>query len=154
MKTYDSAAIAAMVGEAEARYPHEGCGLLFASAQGSLRVQPMANVLDRYHARLPDRFPRTSAQGYLIDPIAQMQALEEAAQQGESLHAIFHSHVEVGAYFSDEDRGLAFDPEGDPLFPGVEYVVLSVRSGRCDGLKAYELGTDGAVREQTLALFA
>jgi [CysO sulfur-carrier protein]-S-L-cysteine hydrolase len=139
-----------MVREAEARYPNEGCGLVFAGADGRLRVQAMENVLDRYHARRPDRFPRTSARGYLIDPLAQLGALEQAAARGETLRAIFHSHVEVGAYFSEEDRAMAFGPDGSPLLSQVEYLVLSVRAGRCDAARAYALGTDSSVREQTL----
>jgi len=151
MNRYDAAAVQAMVREVEARYPSEGCGLVFAVKGGGLRVQPMENVIDRYHARRPDRFPRTSAQGYLIDPMAQLSALEEAERRGEALCAIFHSHVEVGAYFSDEDRALAFGPDGSPLFPAVEYLVLSVKGGKCDVLKAYAFGTDSSVREQVLS---
>jgi proteasome lid subunit RPN8/RPN11 len=152
VKSYDTAALVAMVRESEARFPFEGCGLVFSASGGPLRVQAMENVLDRYHERLPERFPRTSAQGYFMDPLALMQALDEAGGRGETLWAIFHSHVEVGSYFSDEDRALAFGPDGSPLFPGVAYVVLSVRSGRCDAAKAFELGTDGTVDEQTLVL--
>jgi proteasome lid subunit RPN8/RPN11 len=152
MRTYDGAALRAMAREGEARYPREGCGLVFVSPDGVLRVQPMENVLDRYHARLPDRFPRTSERGYLIDPRAQLEALEQAEGRGEALCAVFHSHVEVGAYFSEEDRAMAFGADGSPLFLGVDYLVLSVRGGQCDAVKLFKLGTDSAVSEQTLLL--
>ncbi|HHW78759.1 MAG TPA: hypothetical protein GX399_17285 [Xanthomonadaceae bacterium] len=41
---------------------------------------------------------------------------------------IYHSHPDVGAYFSDEDREKAlFD--GVPIYP-VSYLVIDVRQGK------------------------
>ena len=127
-----------LVAEGEACFPEEACGLVFEGPSGK-RAQAMANVIDRYHARDPDHFPRTARTGYLMEPREQLAALEAAEQGGERLCAIFHSHVDVGAYFSKEDRAMAVTDEGETLYPGVEYLVLSVRNGRCDAIKGFKL---------------
>jgi proteasome lid subunit RPN8/RPN11 len=139
-----------LVAEAERCYPREACGLIFDGSAGP-RVQPMENVIDRYHQRDPQRFPRTSATGYLIDPLRQLAALEAAEQAGERLLSVFHSHVEVGAYFSEEDRAMALTEGGVPLLPGVSYLVLSVRRGRCDDLREFQF-SDGRFEERVLPL--
>jgi proteasome lid subunit RPN8/RPN11 len=126
----------ALVAEAERCYPKEACGLVFEGPSGA-RVLAMENVIDKYHARDPERFPRTSATAYLIDPLKQLAALEAAERAGERLVSVFHSHVEVGAYFSQEDRAMALTEGGTPLLPDVSYLVLSVRGGRCDDLREF-----------------
>ncbi len=136
MSDYPPEVIAAMVAEAERAYPAEGCGFVFAGPAGR-RAEPIPNAVDRYHARDPDRFPRTSRTAYLMDPRRQMEALERADAAGERLAAVFHSHADVGAYFSDEDRAQALSAGGQPLLPGAEYLVLSVRAGGCDRILAF-----------------
>lgn len=148
---YEPTVMRALVAEAQARYPLEACGLVFEGPTG-VRVQPMENALDRYHARDPKRFPRTAATGYLLDPRQQLDALEQAAARGERLAAIFHSHIEVGAYFSAEDRALALTEDGIPLLPQVEYVVLSVRAQVCDEIKGYLFEAGGLCLERDLTL--
>jgi hypothetical protein len=39
----------------------------------------------------------------------------------------------VGVYFSKEDQRQALMDDGEPLWPGVRYLVVSVRSGNVDG---------------------
>ena len=148
---YSGELLRALIAESEARSPDEACGLVFEGPTGP-RVQPIANALDRYHARDPNAFPRTARTGYFMDPKEQLAALEAAEQAGERLCAIFHSHVEVGAYFSDEDRAMALTDEGEPLQPGVEYLVLSVRGGRCDAVKGFKLLGGGQSSERDLPL--
>ncbi len=140
-----------LIVEGEARYPNEACGLVFEGPAGR-RAQAMANALDLYHARDPDHFPRTARTGYLMEPREQLAALEAAEQAGERLCAIFHSHADVGAYFSEEDMAMALDDRGEPLQPGVEYLVLSVRAGRCDAIKGFRLEGQGRSSERDLPL--
>ena len=148
---YSASLLRQLVAEGEARYPDEACGLVFEGLTGK-RVLAMANALDRYHARDPDHFPRTARTGYLMDPREQLAALEAAEQAGDRLCAIFHSHADVGAYFSEEDRTMALIDEGEPLHPGVEYLVLSVRAGRCDAIKGFRLEGQGRSSERDLPL--
>ena len=66
---------------------------------------------------------------------AELQAVAEDA--GGRLWGIVHSHPDVGAYFSSEDREMAMGGGAEPLWPGVAYLVVSVRQGAVDGLRIY-----------------
>ena len=48
--------------------------------------------------------------------------------QGGAIVVVWHSHVEMGAYFSAKDRADAI-VDGVQQVPGAEYLVLGVRSG-------------------------
>ncbi len=45
--------------------------------------------------------------------------------EGFRVSTIYHSHIDVGAYFSDTDKGQAA-PQGEPLYPDATYLVVSV----------------------------
>jgi len=112
-----------------AAYPDEGCGVVIRRASdGALRVRPMENAYDRFHALEPDDFPRTARTAYLFDPREQLAVQKECDQGGEEICCVFHSHVDAGAYFSAEDRRAAL-PDGEPVLPGASYLVVSVRQG-------------------------
>jgi adenylyltransferase/sulfurtransferase len=115
-------------------YPHEGCGVLSGPTLGDGvdAWHPIANILDRMHAEDSQRYPRTAADGYFMDP-AEMLRLERAlAKEQRKVKVIVHSHVEVGAYFSQEDKTRALWA-GEPLLPGVAYLVCGIKAGRPDG---------------------
>lgn len=105
----------------EAAYPSEACGLLVDSGDG-LRIVPCENLQDAMHARDPQRFTRTSATAYFIDPAVLMQ-------HDGRIRCIYHSHPDHGAYFSDEDQRAAvfFD---EPAYADASYLVISVQGGR------------------------
>jgi proteasome lid subunit RPN8/RPN11 len=113
----------------------EACGFVVRRG-GELAVVPIENVADRYHARDPAAFPRTSRDSYLMDPRAQLRLHEELAAAGGEIVAVWHSHVEVGAYLSEKDRADAL-VDGEPVVPGAEYLVLGVRAGRVTEVKAF-----------------
>lgn len=119
-----------------AAYPHEGCGLIFQEAEGLFTQVPMENVYDKYHQRDPERFPRTSRTAYKLDELHVYQLLEAAEARQAKLAAIVHSHCDVGAYFSQEDRDMAA-PNGQPLWPGVVYLVIAVDQRQITEAKAY-----------------
>ncbi|MFL5319696.1 MAG: Mov34/MPN/PAD-1 family protein [Myxococcaceae bacterium] len=120
----------------EACYPNEGCGVIL-KGPGGFRVVPLENVYDRYHAIDPEQFPRTARTAYLIDPRAWLKLSTEAEGRGEAVSHIVHSHADVGAYFSDEDKAMAA-PEGQPLHPGVGYLVVAVNRGRVDNARLFQ----------------
>jgi adenylyltransferase/sulfurtransferase len=112
----------------EPHYPNEACGLVLEGEDGGLKVVPTPNLADKYHALDPEAYPRTSRTFYMINTLE----IAKAQRRGEKLRVIFHSHCDVGDYFSEEDHRQAVDPEGQPLWPGCQYLVVSVREGRTD----------------------
>src|SRR4051812_7648199 len=117
-----------MARAAEAAYPNEACGLVVGAAWNAATHVPMENVYDRYHVRDPERFPRTARTAYLMHPLRLMEEMERAG----GLLAVWHSHCDVGAYFSDEDVRVALGGGEAPLWPGAVYLVVSCRAGKVD----------------------
>lgn len=109
---------------AQAQAPREACGLVVVERDGAPRGEPAENLADHLHAQDPTAFPRDATTAFVLD----VRQIVAAERRGARLVAIVHSHVEVGSYFSAEDRRLATTPDGQaPLYPGVEHVVLDVR---------------------------
>ena len=136
-------------------YPEEVCGVLAGPESDPLRltaVYPVKNILNRLHAEDPVRYPRTAAEGYVLDPKEHMLLERKLSQAGQTIRVIFHSHVDVGAYFSEEDtrRGLW---DGEPLFPGVAYLVCGIKERRPDGaiLARFDAGTRNFTETRILA---
>ncbi|MGQ0508860.1 MAG: Mov34/MPN/PAD-1 family protein [Myxococcaceae bacterium] len=138
-----------MLRHLEAAYPNEGCGLILSGPKG-FRLRPMANAYDRYHGVDPERFPRTSRTAYMFDPKEDLAVQRELDGTGEKIACVVHSHPDVGAYFSQEDRAMAA-PDGDPLLPGVGYLVVAVDQGKTTGAKLF-LWQDGDFREFPVTL--
>ena len=120
---------------ANSTYPAECCGLLLADASGALRFQPIANVAGTAQGAATSA--RTQRDGYVMDPKALLRALEATERAGGHVWGIVHSHPDAGAYFSSEDRNMALGGGEEPLWPGVRYLVVSVRAGRADGARLY-----------------
>ena len=114
----------------EAMYPQEGCGvLLWHEQRGTWRVRPITNAYDRYHALEPVRFPRTSRTAYYFEPREWLLVNQEADAHGEQIACVFHAHTNGIADFSAEDRAQAA-PAGQPVLPGVSYLVVAIEGGR------------------------
>jgi proteasome lid subunit RPN8/RPN11 len=113
-------------------FPDEACGLFIEGSNGP-RLELAENLADKYHKLDPETYPRTARTAYLLDPLL----LANVERRGERVVAIFHSHVRVGAYFSDEDIAQALSPfEEGPLHPGIDYVVLDAQE---DGVRGYKV---------------
>ena len=135
----------------ESKYPEEGCGMIFRTATGALRVHPMRNVYDLYHSKRPETFPRNNRTAYLFDPKEHLAAVESALAAGETLVCVFHSHADVGAYFSGEDKAMAA-PDGLELQPGVLWLVVAVDQAKTTAAKLFrfENGDFLEIRIETL----
>lgn len=133
--TYSTELLAQLAALCEADPRREVCGFLVRRA-GALEVVPVANVADRYHAADPVGFPRTSREAYLMSPEAQLRLHRDLEEHGGEIVAVWHSHVECGAYFSEKDRADAV-VDGQPTVPGAEYLVLGVRRGRVTEAKRF-----------------
>lgn len=128
--------------QARREYPSEACGMLSGPVSGRRRNEPVAvhvmeNVYDRYHEVDPDAYPRTSKTAYLMEPRKQTRLMEGLAEAGTPVVCIYHSHIDVGAYFSEEDEAMALWDE-EPLHPGVGYLVVSVEKGEVAAARSFQ----------------
>lgn len=129
--------------EAEREYPKECCGMILGPRQkkGVLsRLRPCANAQDDYHARDPQNFPRTAETAYFMEPKELLAIQKEARTHEEEIRIIYHSHVDADAYFSEEDARIAL-AEGGPVYPDVDYLVVSVRKGKAAGCNLFRWDT-------------
>lgn len=116
-------------------YPHEACGVLSGPADDPARLTGfhlMENKLGKLHAENPGRYPRTPEEGYVLDPLAYMKLDKALRAEGQTIRVIYHSHVEVGAYFSEEDVKQA-TWDGNPILPGLIYLVCGIKQQQPDG---------------------
>ena len=132
-----------VVGWVEEAYPVEGCGLIL-EKDGEYRVLECENLADKYHEMDPEQFPRTAREFYIIDPMEFMRAED----RGERVAVIFHSHADVGDYFSDEDVNAATLPTDsadeplEPSHPGSDYLVVSTREDGADHATLFRFDAD------------
>ncbi|MBI4197335.1 MAG: M67 family metallopeptidase [Deltaproteobacteria bacterium] len=116
-----------IIRHSESKYPHEACGLLIGPKEQKTVTRFIAckNIYDTMHAKDPTTYPRTSKTAYLIDSLDYQKIAREAHESNEEIKSVVHSHTDHDAYFSDEDR-LVAAPWGEPLFPGISYIVISI----------------------------
>jgi proteasome lid subunit RPN8/RPN11 len=113
---------------AEAEYPSECCGVILLRGGGERVLMRCRNVQDALHRRDPVEHPRDSRTAYYIDP-TDLLAVGRREADGYEVSVIYHSHCEAGAYFSDTDKRNALFG-GEPAYPHVNYIVVSVVGGR------------------------
>ena len=96
-------------------YPEEACGFI-SGPEGenpeSFSVHPMENIINRLHQEDPENHPRTAKDGYMIDPLEQLKLERQLKESGHQIRVIYHSHPDVGAYFSEKDIEDAFGTAG------------------------------------------
>lgn len=125
----------ALIGEhAASESPQECCGIVLghgpfkAGDTGPLVVFLCTNIQDIMHEREPETYKRDSASAYLIDPAEQAEVFRVAREEALDIIAFYHSHVDHGVYFSDEDKALA-TWDGAPTYPDAAYIIVSVNVG-------------------------
>jgi len=122
---------AAILADCRANYPNEACGLVLRRPDGRLRAVACHNQQDRYHELDPEAFPRTARTAYKLNELE----LARAEQGGDRVVCIYHSHCDAPLVFSAEDAACALH-EGQPLYPGVAYLVVGVAA---DGPRGAEV---------------
>lgn len=115
-------------------WPEEACGLVL-EKRGTLRLLACVNEQNALHRRDPLRHPRDARTAYSLDP----RQVVAAESDGFVLKAVFHSHPDRGAYFSEEDVAAALGGPagGQPVLPGVDYIVVASRRGRVEETRLY-----------------
>jgi proteasome lid subunit RPN8/RPN11 len=139
-----------MVAHSRADLPNEACGVVhaFATPDGGLRG--MVGAWSRLLARWWTRWSRTrvptvdgaatsvhrvtnaaaSPYRYEMAPLEQLKLEQRRDAEGETLFAIYHSHVASEARPSQTDVNMAFWPPGDTtgmqMYPETLYIVVSL----------------------------
>lgn len=123
---------------AEEAYPDEACGIVIGKPgdPNTNIVRRCANLANQYQQDDPIRYPRDARTAYIMDPKDLLKIQSEADAKGLEFVLIYHSHPDHEAYFSETDRDLAlFD--GEPLWPQLHYLVVSVKNGKVVYFKAF-----------------
>lgn len=139
--TVPVAVLQAMYAHAQATYPEECCGLLVGPQDSTVvdEARACVNEQNRYHALDPERFPRTARTAYYFGG-KDLRLLMQSLGSDRPVKIIYHSHVDVGSYFSAEDIRAALGREPDataePLYP-VDYLVMDAQADHIAGAKLF-----------------
>jgi len=118
--------------------PEECCGLVSGNAaQRFGRAARITNVVNKMHLAEPLAFPRDARHAYYMAEVEYLQAQKEAEARGDAITAVYHSHVDAGAYLSEEDLAYAEHPLFP--FPGAAQIVISVLAGRVEEAAIFEI---------------
>ncbi len=113
----------------------ESCGLLAGPASNPLLVDtlvPMENRANKLHKFDPETYPRRGRMYFDIDPMKFDREMKTRAANGAPAKILYHSHLDVGAYFSETDATAATMGGDAPAYP-LAYLVTSVRKPTTDG---------------------
>jgi adenylyltransferase/sulfurtransferase len=133
--TLTAAELAEIRRHAEADYPHECCGVVLARGPGEREVFRCRNIQNELHQSDPVKHPRDARTAYYIDP-KDLLRIGRREADGFRIEVIYHSHCDVGSYFSETDRRNALLGE-EPTYPAATYVVVSVVGRRVVAASAY-----------------
>ena len=124
-------ALGVIYAHARRDYPNECCGIVYGprGRRVANRAICCKNIQNQMHVHDPARYLRDAHRAYSF-AAREIVALQKSLGGATPAKIIYHSHVDVGAYFSVADQeGALLD--GEPAYP-VEYVVVDVRNnGRC-----------------------
>ncbi|MEU4742601.1 Mov34/MPN/PAD-1 family protein [Actinosynnema sp. NPDC023658] len=115
-------------------HPAEACG--FVRAAG---VKHCDNVIDQLTRERPDHFTRKATTGYAFG-VADLRELAESFDTDDPVRIIYHSHPDVGAYFSDEDHRHAVF-EGMPVYP-VRHLVVDATATGVRGARLFDFSAE------------
>lgn len=135
-----TAALEAMYRHARDTFPEECCGYLRGHGP-DLEVVVCVNRQNQLHAMDPEGHPRTAHDAYNIGG-RELLELVRSFDGEQPATVIYHSHPEVGAYFSEEDARAA-DAAGYP----VDYLVIDARARSIGGAVLFRKGPNGAYVE-------
>lgn len=134
------AIIDAMIAHAREDLPNEACGMVHASNGAATEAHRVAN-----DAASPYR--------YEMNPLRMLRLERQREESGESLFAIYHSHVASEAYPSPTDVRMAFWPPGAtenaPMFPETYYVLVALKYDP-PAVRAFHIRIGGVIEEEAI----
>jgi proteasome lid subunit RPN8/RPN11 len=125
-------ALAEMYAHARREYPNECCGFVYGAkdAVTANRAVTCVNIQNELHAMDPVMHERDATIAYNLGA-GDLFKLQKSLRTSEPVKVIYHSHIDVGAYFSPTDQTAA-QMDGEPSYP-VEYVVIDVQKDGARG---------------------
>ncbi len=100
-------------------YPEECCGFVLHSG-----IKPCSNAINALNKLDPKTYPRSAAQGFVLSSQDTLY-LSKNISSSNPILAIYHSHPDVGAYFSQEDKDNALF-ENEPVWP-IDHLVIDIK---------------------------
>lgn len=120
--------------EAESAYPEECCGVLVGAVDGPdilvRQAVPTSNV------------SRDRASGYEIPASELVEVVSRARAAGSEIVGYYHSHPDRRPQPSSRDRR-----EG---WPGVSYLIVSVRAGIVEDVKSWRMKESGVFESEAM----
>ena len=109
-------------------YPNECCGIVVGNPDHNDDnvVHRCENIQNKLHEKDPENFTRDARTAYNISALVLQKLLSEASSKGKVFKVLYHSHPEHDAYFSEEDTRMALFDGESPIYPGTQYLVVSV----------------------------
>ena len=141
LPTIPAGVLAEIYKHAQETYPEECCGFLIGPAHNPsiAEARRCENQQNRYHQLDPEHFPRTAREAYYLGG-KDLRFLAESLNSSQPVKIIYHSHPDVGAYFSEEDTRAALgrDPDetAQPQYP-VDYIVIDAQANHIGGAKLF-----------------
>lgn len=132
----------------------EACGFLSGPASEPLlcdAASELENLANKYHAADPVAHPRTGHDYFKVNSRKFERAIEEGAAGNRPVKVFFHSHLDCGAYFSQEDAdSMTGGGTAEPAY-ALCYLVTAVDKGAVSGHKLFTW--DGTARAFVEASF-
>ena len=142
MPRIPGALVEEMVAHAREELPNEACGMIHAVDGAPAAVHRVKNA-----AASPYR--------YEMDPLQQLKLEQHRDQTGETLFAIYHSHVASEARPSQTDVRMAFWPPGQTdgalMYPQAYYVLVSLAQ-EPPPVRAYFIRQGGVIEEEPVEI--
>lgn len=123
--------------EAIEAFPSECCGFLLKGT-----VRPARNMADVPSSA--DEWHRSSREGYVLS-LEDARYLDDSLDGDDPVAAVYHSHPNGRAYFSEEDAAYTIH-EGRPVYPGVAQLVLGIDETGLREARLFDLDS-GVARE-------
>ena len=125
---------------ARADFPEECCGAILHTETQEF-VRPCRNIQNQRHKDDPGTYPRDARTAYILHPDDLIKIHNESDKQNRPIKAFYHSHPNHEAYFSEKDKSDAM-VWGEPAYPGVAYIVISIYEDTIRVVKAYAWDED------------
>ena len=120
------------------QYPSEACGFVF--NDGS--VYKATNIQNELHQKNPIIYPRKSTEAYSMS-LLDIKILDNSFKTNNYARFIYHSHPDVGAYFSDEDTEKALFMK-KPIYD-VNHLVVDIKKGKIIETKEFSFVDDSFI---------